>query len=111
MPASDANVSGGGISKQEISKVVQRNKGAIRYCYESQLSRFPTLRGKVVVDFFIELDGSVRTVKVPTNRLSNKAAATKVISCLIRFIRRWRFPKPKKSKVQVIYPFNFGRSR
>ena len=49
------------------------NKGAIRYCYESQLTRFPTLRGKVVVDFIIETNGSVKTIKLPSNSISNKS--------------------------------------
>lgn len=111
MPVGSAKVSGGTLSKQAIAKVVQANKGAIRYCYESQLTRFPTLRGKVVVDFIIEPSGLVKRVKVPTNSLSNKAAAPKVASCLIRFVKRWKFPKPKGGKVRVIYPFTFGRSR
>ncbi len=111
MPSAAAKVTGGRLSKQQIAKVVQGNKGAIRYCYESQLTRYPTLRGKIVVDFIIEPSGSVKTVKIPTNDLSNKTAAGKVASCLIRFIKRWRFPKPKGGKVRVIYPFTFGRRR
>jgi TonB family protein len=88
-----------------------RNKGAVRYCYESQLMRYPTLRGKVVVDFIIDTGGRVSKVKVPTNTLSQSGAKDKVGRCLIKFISRWRFPKPKGGKVRVIYPFTFGRSR
>ncbi|MBN2495230.1 MAG: AgmX/PglI C-terminal domain-containing protein [Deltaproteobacteria bacterium] len=111
LPSSDATVSGGSLGKGEIASVIQRNKGAIKYCYESQLMRYPTLRGKVVVDFIIEMDGSVRTVKIPTNTLNKRTAKGNVASCLMRFIRRWRFPKPQGGKVRVIYPFTFGRSR
>ncbi len=110
MPYSAAKVTGGTLSKQAISKVVRSNKGAIRYCYESQLARYPTLRGKIVVDFIIELNGFVKTVKVPTNMLSNTIAAKNVASCLMRFIRRWKFPRPNGGKVRVIYPFTFGRT-
>ncbi len=111
MPASAATVTGGTLSKKAIAKVVNDNKGAIRYCYESQLTRYPTLRGKVVVDFIIEPSGAVKTIKLPGNSLSNKSAAANVASCLMRMIRRWRFPKPKGGKVRVIYPFTFGRTR
>jgi outer membrane biosynthesis protein TonB len=111
MPSSAATVSGGSLSKKQISSVVMRNKGAIRYCYESQLNRYPTMRGKVVVDFIINTDGSVRTVKVPNNTLSQPRAADKVARCLMKFIKRWKFPKPKGGKVRVIYPFTFGRSK
>jgi outer membrane biosynthesis protein TonB len=111
MPASAATVTGGVLSKKQISDVIMRNKGAIRYCYESQLMRYPTLRGKVTVDFIIDTSGRVLKVKVPTNTLTQKAAKDKVGRCLIKFISRWRFPKPKGGKVRVIYPFTFGRSR
>ena len=109
MPKAAADISGGDISREEIFQVVTRNKGAIRYCYESQLLRYPTLRGKVVVDFIIELDGTVRQVNIQSNNMSNAAAAGNVASCLVRFIRRWKFPAPRGGKVRVIYPFTFGR--
>ncbi len=111
LPAAAARVTGGRLSKAAIAKVVQSNKGAIRYCYESKLTRYPTLQGKVVVDFIIEPDGSVRTVKIGQNKLRPRAAGRAVASCLIRFIKRWTFPSPEGGKVRVIYPFTFGRSR
>jgi len=109
--AASTTVTGGTLSKKAIAKVIMRNKGAIKYCYESQLTRFPTLRGKVVVDFIIEMNGSVRTAKVSSNKLNKAAAKGKVASCLMRFVRRWQFPKPQGGKVRVIYPFTFGRKR
>jgi outer membrane biosynthesis protein TonB len=111
IPQSAAEVTGGTLSKKQIYDVVKRNRGAIRYCYESQLMRYPTLRGKVTVDFIIGTSGRVQKVKLASNKLSQAAAKDKVASCLIKFISRWRFPKPKGGKVRVIYPFSFGRSR
>jgi hypothetical protein len=110
MPAEAAKVTGGTLSRKQIADVVMKNKGSIRYCYESQLNRFPTLRGKLEADFIIELDGSVKTVNITNNGLSNRAAGEQVASCLTRFVRRWRFPPPQGGKVRVIYPFSFGRS-
>ncbi len=109
IPSSQATVSGGDLSRDEIFKVVTRNKNAIRYCYESQLMRYPTLRGKITVDFIIEADGKVQTVRIQQNTLTQATAAESVASCLMRFIRRWRFPEPRGGKVRVIYPFTFGR--
>ncbi|NMB73903.1 MAG: AgmX/PglI C-terminal domain-containing protein [Myxococcales bacterium] len=109
--AAGATVTGGVLDKKDIYDVVMRNKGAIRYCYESQLMRFPTLRGQVVVDFIIEPNGSVQTASVPTNTLSQAEAKEAVASCLIRQIRRWIFPKPQGGKVRVIWPFTYGRAR
>ena len=109
MPSSGAQVTGGELSRREIFQVVSANKGAIRYCYESQLMRFPTLRGRVTVDFIIDTSGRVGRIKVPENTLSQARAARAVASCLMRFIKRWRFPRPRGGKVRVIYPFTFGR--
>jgi hypothetical protein len=111
LPALATEVTGGVLDKKDISNVILRNKGAIRYCYESQLLRYPTLRGQVIVDFIIELDGTVQTVKIPTNTLTQAEAKEKVASCLIKFIKRWVFPKPQGGKVRVIYPFTYGRSQ
>ncbi|RME22597.1 MAG: hypothetical protein D6806_12730 [Deltaproteobacteria bacterium] len=109
MPSSGARLSGGTLSRKEIYKVVSANKNAIRYCYESQLMRYPTLRGKVTVDFIIEPDGSVGRVRIAENRLNQARARRAVENCLARFIRRWKFPRPRGGRVRVIYPFAFGR--
>jgi hypothetical protein len=110
MPADDASVTGGTLSKKQIADVVMRNKDAIRYCYESQLMRFPTLRGKVLTDFIIELDGTVKTAKIAQHTLTQAEAVHNVVGCIIRFIQRWKFPKPEGGKVRVLYPFTFGRA-
>jgi hypothetical protein len=110
MPADDASVTGGTLSKKQIADVVLRNKDAIRYCYESQLMRFPTLRGKILTDFIIELDGSVKTAKIAQHTLTQAEAVNNVIGCIVRFIQRWKFPKPEGGKVRVLYPFTFGRA-
>ncbi len=109
MPSSAASVTGGELSRKEIFTVVSRNKGAIRYCYESQLMRYPTLRGQVTVDFIIDTDGSVKSVGVKKSTLSQATARNNVSRCLMKFIKRWHFPKPRGGKVRVIYPFTFGR--
>ncbi|HUU02890.1 MAG TPA: AgmX/PglI C-terminal domain-containing protein [Myxococcota bacterium] len=109
MPSSAARVTGGELSRKEIYTVVSRNKGAIRYCYESQLMRYPTLRGQVTVDFIIDIDGSVKSVGIKKSSLTQATARSNVSRCLMKFIKRWHFPKPRGGKVRVIYPFTFGR--
>jgi len=111
MPSREARISGGTLSRAQIYDVVKRNRGAIKYCYESQLMRYPTLRGKVVVDFIIDTGGRVIQVKVPTNTLAPSAARSNVARCLMKFVSRWRFPRPSGGKARVIYPFTFGRSK
>lgn len=107
----DTEVTGGSLDKKEIFKVVTGNKGAIQYCYSSQLGRFPTLRGRVVVDFIIDTNGAVQNVRVETKGLSQLEARENVASCLTKHVRRWLFPKPQGGKVRVIFPFSFGRAK
>lgn len=111
MPSREARVTGGTLSRAQIYDVVKRNRGAIRYCYESQLMRYPTLRGRVEIDFIIDTSGRVSKVKVPTNTLAPAAARGNVSRCLMKFVSRWRFPQPRGGKARVIYPFTFGRSK
>ncbi|MFZ5470738.1 MAG: adventurous gliding motility protein GltG, partial [Myxococcota bacterium] len=49
----------GSLDKELIRQVIRRNIGQIRFCYESQLTRYPKLSGKVAVKFVISGNGSV----------------------------------------------------
>ena len=43
----------GGLDMELIREVIHRQRAQIRYCYESQLGRAPTLQGKVLLKFVI----------------------------------------------------------
>ncbi len=76
----------------------------IRKCYSRQLAWHPALKGKVVMGFVIEPDGTVQVARVKKNpTLQNK----KVHACMIERFQEMEFPKPG-GIVIVSYPFLFG---
>ncbi len=94
----------GYLSPEQINRVVMANQAAIRYCYEVEVQRQPNLRGRVSINWRINLQGSVTSARVAESTLRN----ARVEGCMVRQIRRWRFPQPDGGEVVVTYPFIFG---
>jgi TonB family protein len=94
----------GSLDKELIRKVIRDHMGQIRFCYESQLSKFPKLSGKVAIKFVINADGKVVTSNVAQSTMSN----AEVENCMAGRVRTWQFPKPKGGGVVIVtYPWNF----
>ncbi|OJH38278.1 adventurous gliding motility protein GltG [Cystobacter ferrugineus] len=101
--AEEATVSGS-LDKELVRQVIQRNRGQIRFCYESLLNRFPKLGGKVAIRFTIATEGNVVTSSVAQSTAGN----SELEQCVAGRVRTWTFPKPKGGgSVVVTYPFIF----
>ncbi|MCY1033704.1 TonB family protein [Corallococcus sp. BB11-1] len=97
----------GGLDKDVIAKVIRRHQNEIKYCYESELNKNPSLAGKVAVAFTIDPAGAVADANVSETTLGSNAAE----NCMISRIRRWKFPEPKGGGVvSVTYPWLFSPS-
>ncbi len=97
----------GSLDKELIRQVIHRNRNQIRYCYESQLTRFPKLNGKVAVKFVISASGTVASSQVAQSTANNAELET----CVAGRVRTWQFPKPKGGGVVIVtYPFIFKQS-
>src|SRR5262249_5850796 len=81
---------GGGLAREGIARVIQEHQSEIKYCYEVQLNRNPSLAGKVTVLFTIDGTGTVVDSQVSETTLNN--ADTE--KCMLAKIRRWKFPEP-----------------
>ena len=98
----------GTLSNKSIGRTVNRRKNALKGCYEAELKKDDSLKGKIKVQFTIETSGRVSTVKVIQNTMGSQAVA----SCIRAQIKRWRFrDKPQGGSVTVAYPFVFTPSR
>ncbi|MEL6178952.1 MAG: AgmX/PglI C-terminal domain-containing protein [Myxococcota bacterium] len=89
--------------KGNIRSVVGRGTGGVRYCYEKALQTNPTLSGKVIVNWTVNMSGGVMKAFVSSSTLGNPG----VESCITRVVQRWRFAPPKGGNCVISYPFIF----
>jgi len=94
----------GSLSREEIQRVVKRFLSKIRFCYERELAKNPNLSGKIVGAWTIGSAGTVTSAKAAQNTMGSKAVG----DCVVKNIKRMRFPRPKGGgSVFVNYPFVF----
>jgi hypothetical protein len=101
-----ANISiRGGMSREAVLKVVNTHLGEIQDCYERELLHNPGISGKILMEWLIELDGTVRYAKV---KFTNIGHSSDLHSCLQAQVVTWNFPRPKGGEeVLVTFPFLF----
>ena len=91
----------GGLSREEIDRVVKARAGVFRACYQKELNRTPGIGGKMVIRFVIGADGIVKNASNAGGSFSNDGVA----SCVKSNIMRLKFPA--KGGANVTYPFLF----
>lgn len=95
----------GALDRSLIDEVIKRHMNAIRYCYQRELTKSPSLGGKIVIKFVIAKDGSVSSANVKTTTMNNSA----VESCVSGRFMRMQFPQPKGGGIVIVsYPFLFA---
>ena len=90
----------GGLSREQIRRVVRRNIPQVRFCYEQALQQRPDLEGRVSVAFVIGQSGAVMSSQLVQNDLGDARAA----QCITDAVRRWGFPS-SPGVTSVTYPF------
>ena len=93
----------GGLTAEEINRVVQARKGIFRACYQGELNRTPGLGGKLIVNFQIGGDGIVKSAKIAGGSSMRNST---VEGCVTSNIMRLKFPA-KGGLANVNYPFLF----
>lgn len=98
-----ASVSGK-LDRDIIRRIVRHYLGSIRYCYERELRKDPTLSGKIAVRFTIAPSG-----RVSASRAVVSTGTPSLDACVVARFRRMRFPAPKGGGVVVVtYPIVFS---
>jgi hypothetical protein len=93
----------GGLTAEEINRVVKARAGIFRACYQHELNRSPGIGGKLVMHFVIGGDGVVKTAKTGAGTSLHNDA---VEDCVNSNIMRLKFPA-KGGQANVNYPFLF----
>lgn len=106
LPLDDEASVEGGLDRDQIIAVINRNKGQIVYCYEKGLQASPQIGGRVAVSFVIGAAGRITVASVAESSLNSKM----VENCMLAKMRNWQFPRPVgKVNVDVLYPFELAR--
>lgn len=107
VPLGSEAVIDGGLDRDAISAVIQRNLGQVRFCYEQGLQGTPSLQGRVAVDFTISGQGTVIAAQIANSSLNSKI----VEECITMRLKSWKFPLPQGGvAVKVSYPFVLQRA-
>ncbi|MBN1335252.1 MAG: AgmX/PglI C-terminal domain-containing protein [Deltaproteobacteria bacterium] len=95
----------GALDKSLVDAVVRRHLNQIRYCYQRELTKDPTLAGKIVVKFVIAKDGTVSSASTKSSTMNNSP----VEQCINGRFMRFQFPEPKGGGIVIVsYPFIFS---
>ena len=95
----------GALDKSLIDAVIKRNMNQIRYCYQRELTKNPSLGGKIVVKFTIAKDGSVSKASIKSSSMGN----SQVENCIAGRFMQFKFPEPKGGGIVIVsYPFIFA---
>jgi len=93
----------GGLTAEEINRVVKARAGIFKACYQTELNRQPGLGGKLTVAFTINGEGAVTKTAINGSSTMRNAA---VEGCVKQNISRLKFPA-KGGIANVNYPFLF----
>jgi len=77
-------------SASAIQEAMIAHNSAIRYCYERELKRNPTLKGKIMVRITVSPAGRVVKAEIVSSTLNNR----RVERCILSRIRLWKNFKP-----------------
>jgi len=99
-----SGASKGGLSQEQVRRVVMAHLGAVRACYESEAQRNPALKGGVTVQWTIDPSGGVSSASLGGSTLSNP----RVEGCVVRQVKGWHFPTSETPTIVGGFPFKFG---
>jgi Ca-activated chloride channel family protein len=97
----------GGLSKEDIQKVVKQQIPSIEMCYQSALEKKPHIQGEATFRLVIDSKGKVTKVSLVSSKLKDKDLK----QCIIQKIKELTFPAPEGTdKVTATISINIKTS-
>lgn len=91
--------------REGIRKTIQPKLRDLTPCYEMAIDAYPGAEGKVLAQWDLGDDGSVRDLDFVEFDKSLEGGRI----CMLDTIKRWKFPKPSSQEtITVKYPFVFS---
>ena len=97
---------GGGLTPDDIKRVIAARKGAVQTCFERSLRAQEDLGGKIEFRVTVEPSGKVSKATVDTTAFSG----SKLGNCVAKKIKTWRFPSFTGESQQILVPFILARN-
>jgi len=91
----------GSLDRDIIRRIVRAHINEVRYCYNQALANDPNAKGRVSVQFTIDVTGKITAATVTESTLADAAVGL----CIAKAVKGWTFPKPVGGVVNVTYPF------
>ncbi|MDW8246608.1 MAG: AgmX/PglI C-terminal domain-containing protein [Sandaracinaceae bacterium] len=94
----------GDFDQQAVVRMINSRKSAIQACYERELRKNPSLKGRVAISMTIQPSGTVSNVRV----VENSMGSDEVGECIVRVVQQFRFTVgPEGGSVTYSFPFVF----
>ncbi len=90
-------------TREDLAKWVRGRTQSIQSCYERELKRNQTLRGRVVLHFAINHRGRVQDVTFDEDTLASRG----VTDCIAGIVSHWVLPFTPEDDVPVAFPWVF----
>lgn len=98
----------GPVDRNEIQRVIRSHLSKVTYCYEKELTKNPTLEGKLLIELTISATGAVSHAAEADGPFPDK----RVSDCVVKEIEKLKFPAPLGGGiVKVRYPFVFKAAK
>ena len=95
-------VSGAGVDKDMIRRIVRAHLNEVRSCYNAGLTKNPNLQGRVTIQFSIVGSGKVASSVVQEDTAKDGSVA----NCIAKAVKRWQFPRVNGGGTALVsYPF------
>jgi len=95
----------GSLDRALIDEVVKKHMAQLRYCYQREVTKDPSLQGKVVTQFTIAKAGDVSAATTKSSSVGNSA----VDHCVRQVFLRMNFPEPRGGGIVIVsYPLMFS---
>jgi TonB family protein len=91
----------------DVRAVVAGNRDAFRACYDKSLKTHPGIKGRFMLKFVVNPDGSVKSAE--SDVAKSEIHASDLESCAVGVLKGLKFPPSKKGMESTVnYPFDFN---
>jgi TonB family protein len=102
----DVRTAGSGrIDNSALRSFLDRQSRRLQNCYQRELARTPSLRGRVLLEFTVDPGGTISEARIVNTELNDA-----VSNCILDEVRRWRPGAPEGGSVTVRRTYVFDAS-